>query len=168
MSILWDVLSVLPRLCASFAVACHRQVIRFLSLWLRTKPKCLVIVQSVIFLLDGLFDFLIFFKKSFFCEMGLFLSLFCISFVLMEMPCTCQVYCMNVITEPWRKYLNDALEMCCSDNFSFQSEINYCFIKRLSSWVFIFSPSFLWPMANMGLWYKSSHHRSFLNLDIFL
>lgn len=56
-------------------------------------------------------------------------------FVLKEMLCTCQVYCMKVITEPWRKYLNDALVMCCSDNFSFQSEINYCFIMNPSSCV---------------------------------
>lgn len=71
------------------------------------EPNCLVIVQSVIFL----FFFL-------FWQMGFSFFLF---FHLKEIPCTCQMYCMKVITEPWRKYLNDALVMCCSDNFSFQS-----------------------------------------------
>lgn len=82
----------------------------------------------------------------FFLQMGLFLvsleyfffPLF--FFRLKEMPRTCQVYCMKVITEPWRKYLNNALVMCCSDNFSFQSKINYCFIKKMSSCLFSFIP----------------------------
>ena len=138
--------------CASCAVVvCCRQPIRFLSLWLRTKPKRLVIVQSVIFLQDGLFDFF------FSLQTGLFLLFFrafffVFFFRLKEMPCTCQVYCMKVITEPWRKYLNDALVMCCSDNFSFQSKINYCFIKTMSSCLFFIpSPSFFLTRKTLNL-----------------
>lgn len=91
--------------CASSADACCQQAIGISLCGL--EPNCLVIVQSVIFL----FFFL-------FWQMGFSFFLF---FHLKEIPCTCQMYCMKVITEPWRKYLNDALVMCCSDNFSFQS-----------------------------------------------
>lgn len=101
---------------------------RHLSLWLRTK----LLGNCTISHLSFLFSFL---------ANGLLFFLF---FHLKEIPCTCQMYCMKVITEPWRKYLNDALVMCCSDNFSFQSTtttkkkiINYCFIMRMSSCVFI-------------------------------
>lgn len=91
--------------CASSADACCQQAIGISLCGL--EPNCLVIVQSVIFL----FFFL-------FWQMGFSFFLF---FHLKEIPCTCQMYCMKVITEPWRKYLNDALVMCCSDNSSFQS-----------------------------------------------
>lgn len=53
-------------------------------------------------------------------------------FHLKEIPRTCQVYRLNVITEPGGKDLSIALVMCCSDHFSFQSKINYCFITRMS------------------------------------
>lgn len=112
--------------------SCCSQAVRFFfSLWLRTKPKCLEVYnQTSLETMDSL--------DLPYLENGLFFPLsifFFFIFVLKEMLCTCQVYCMKVITEPWRKYLNDALVMCCSDNFSFQSEINYCFIMNPSSCV---------------------------------
>lgn len=123
--------------CASSADACCQQAIGISLCGL--EPNCLVIVQSVIFLF-------------FFWQMGFSFFLF---FHLKEIPCTCQMYCMKVITEPWRKYLNDALVMCCSDNSSFQSMtttkkkiINYCFIMRMSSCVFIL------PFATHGGYVK--------------
>lgn len=85
--------------CASCAIVCCCQTNQHLSLWLRTKPKCLVIVQSVIFLPDGLLDFLFLLL-----QMGLFLLFLLLFFFhLKEMPCTCQVCCMKVFTEPWGK-----------------------------------------------------------------
>lgn len=50
-------------------------------------------------------SFFFFFCKwaYFFTRLDFFFSFF---FRLKEMPCTCQVYCMKVITEPWIKYLN--------------------------------------------------------------
>lgn len=52
-------------------------------------------------------------------------------FHLKEILRTCQVYRFKVIAEPGGKDLCIALVMCCSDNFSFQSKINYCFITRM-------------------------------------
>lgn len=124
-------LHLLCLLCRRLLSAGHRH----LSLWLRTKllGNC-TISLFFSFLANGLLFFLFFHLK--------------------EIPCTCQMYCMKVITEPWRKYLNDALVMCCSDNSSFQSTtttkkkiINYCFIMRMSSCVFILPlhiPRVLW------------------------
>lgn len=39
-------------LCASCAIVCHCQTNQQLRVWLRTKPECLVIVQSVIIFLS--------------------------------------------------------------------------------------------------------------------
>lgn len=46
---------------------------------------------------------------------------------------TCQVYSLSMITEPGGKDLS--ILMSCSDHFSFQSKINYCFITRLSPFI---------------------------------
>lgn len=126
-------LHLLCLLCRRLLSAGHRH----LSLWLRTKLLGNCTISHLSFL---------------FWQMGFSFFLF---FHLKEIPCTCQMYCMKVITEPWRKYLNDALVMCCSDNSSFQSMtttkkkiINYCFIMRLSSCVFIL------PFATHGGYVK--------------
>lgn len=92
-------LHLLCLLCRRLLSAGHRH----LSLWLRTKLLGNCTISHLSFL---------------FWQMGFSFFLF---FHLKEIPCTCQMYCMKVITEPWRKYLNDALVMCCSDNSSFQS-----------------------------------------------
>lgn len=80
---------------ASCAIVCCRQTNPQLCAWLRTKPECLVIVQSVIFPRDDLLNFLFLLL-----QMGLFFFLFLFFSNLKEIVCICQVYCMKVFTEP--------------------------------------------------------------------
>lgn len=78
--------------------------------------------------LFGVYFFFPLLKEAYVVSCWEYLFLF---FHLKEILRTCQVYCVKVITEPGGKDLSSALVMCCSDHFSFQSKINYCFIMRM-------------------------------------